>query len=141
MTNYSFEIETQKSSKEVFELLLEIEKWWSGIYDEIIIGKSIKLNDEFTFSAGGGMHFSKQKLIELIPYKKIVWEVIESNLSFLENPREWQETKLQFEIEENTNNITTVIFTHKGLIPTIECYNGCSNAWTQYFNNLQSKLK
>jgi hypothetical protein len=139
--SYSFAIETQRSAKEAFELLLEIEKWWSGIYDETIIGKNQKVNDEFTFSARGGIHFSRQKLIELIPYKKIVWEVIESNLSFLENPGEWLQTKLQFEVIEETKNMTKIIFTHEGLIPQIECYNDCSNAWTQYLNNLQSKLK
>ncbi|MGN6532605.1 MAG: SRPBCC domain-containing protein [Ginsengibacter sp.] len=141
MKSYLFEIETRKSAKEVFELLLKIEKWWSGIYDETIIGKSKKVNDEFTFSAGGGVHFSKQKLVELIPYKKIVWEVTESNLSFLDNPKEWEYTKLQFDIIEKGKNETKIIFTHEGLVPDIECYEQCTNAWTQYFKNLQMILE
>ncbi|MBS1932877.1 MAG: SRPBCC domain-containing protein [Bacteroidetes bacterium] len=140
MKSYSFEIETRKSSKEVFELLLEIERWWSGIYDEIITGKSKKVNDEFTFSAGGGMHFSKQKLIEQVPYKKIVWEVTESNLSFLDNPREWEHTKLKFDIFEKDKNRTGITFTHEGLVPEIACYEQCTNAWTQYFKNFQKML-
>lgn len=140
MKNYSIAIETPKSSKEVFDFLLKIENWWSGVFQESIKGKSIKLNDEFTFSAGGGLHFSRQKLIELIPHKKIVWEVIESHLSFLENPGEWEKTKLRFEIAEIPGKQTKLLFTHEGLIPQIECYNSCTNAWSQYMNNLQSKL-
>ncbi|HEU0227463.1 MAG TPA: SRPBCC domain-containing protein, partial [Arachidicoccus soli] len=115
MKNYSFDIESHQSAKAVFALLLNIKKWWSGIYGETITGKSQKINDEFSFSAGEGMHFTKQKLIELIPYKKIVWEVIASNLSFLENPKEWEHTKLRFDILEKAGNKTKVTFTHQGL--------------------------
>jgi hypothetical protein len=129
-----------KSAKEIFDLLQNIEKWWSGIYEETIKGKSQKLNDEFSFSAGGGIHFSKQKLVALIANKKIVWHVTESNLSFLKNPEEWKNTKLTFDISE-TKNETKVTFTHEGLEPNIECYGSCSNAWTQYFQNLETKLK
>ncbi|AYD47047.1 SRPBCC family protein [Arachidicoccus soli] len=141
MKNYSFDIESHQSAKAVFALLLNIKKWWSGIYGETITGKSQKINDEFSFSAGEGMHFTKQKLIELIPYKKIVWEVIASNLSFLENPKEWEHTKLRFDILEKAGNKTKVTFTHQGLSPEIECYEQCSNAWTQYLNNLRENLK
>ena len=70
MNNYAYSFRTGKLPQEVFDLLLNVEKWWSGIYEETITGKSEKLNDEFSFSAGGGMHFSKQKLVELVPGKK-----------------------------------------------------------------------
>ena len=45
--------------------LLNVDQWWSGLYEETIKGKSHHLNDEFTFEAGQGMHYSKQKLVEL----------------------------------------------------------------------------
>lgn len=140
MKNYTYSFTTSKSPKEIFELLLNVEKWWSGIYEETITGSSQKPNDEFSFSAGGGMHFSKQKLVDLIPEKRIVWQVMESNLSFLNNPKEWENTKLIFDILV-TENGTQVIFTHEGLKPQIECYDQCSNAWTQYLHNLKNKLK
>ena len=139
MKNYTFSFTTSKSAKDVFDLLLNIKKWWSGIYEETITGNSQKIGDEFSFSAGTGMHFSKQKLAELIPNQKIVWLVTESNLSFLENPKEWENTKLVFDISEKGNE-TQVTFTHEGLEPEIECYDGCSNAWTQYLQNLENKL-
>ena len=140
MNSYAYSFPTGKSPQEVFDLLLNVEKWWSGIYEETITGKSQKLNDEFSFSAGGGMHFSKQKLVELVPGKKIVWQVTESNLAFLDNPKEWENTKLVFGIS-NKENETQVTFTHEGLEPKIECYDACSHAWTQYLYNLHEKLK
>ncbi len=139
MKNYTFSFTTSNSVKEVFDLLLNINEWWSGIYEETITGDSQKIGDEFSFSAGGGMHFSRQKLAELIPNQKIVWQITESNLSFLENPKEWEETRLVFDISEKGNE-ARVTFTHEGLEPEIECYDGCSTAWTQYLQNLENKL-
>lgn len=139
MNNYTYCFTTPKSSKTVFELLLDIEKWWFGIYNETITGTSQNINDEFSFSAGDGMHFTRQKLVEIIFNKKIVWQVTESNLSYLDNPKEWKNTKLVFDILECEGK-TQVIFNHIGLEPQIECYDGCSTAWSQYLHNLKEKL-
>ena len=139
MNNYTFNFVTHKSPKEIFNLLLDINKWWSGIHKETITGNSKKLNDEFSFSAGGGVHYTMQKLIELVPNTKIVWKVTDSNLSFLDNPKEWKNTKLVFDILEKEEK-THVQFTHIGLEPQIECYDSCSTAWAKYFQNLEEKL-
>ena len=87
-----------------------------------------KLNDEFNYQMLE-FHFSKQKVVELIPNKKVVWLVTESNLSFTKNKSEWTGTKIVFEISE-VNNKTEVLFTHMGLIPKFECYGDCSNGWS-----------
>lgn len=139
MKNYSYTFYTNKPSPEVFELLLHINEWWSGIYDEIIKGESKHLNDEFTFKSGSGAHYSKHRLIKLTTDKKIEWQVMESNLSFLNSPTEWENTNICFDIETE-NNKTKVTFTHKGLVPEVECYDSCSNSWTQYLTNLEQKL-
>lgn len=138
--NFTYSFTSSKSAKEIFELLLHIEQWWSGLYEETIKGKSQQLNDEFSFKAGGGMHDTTQKLVELIPNKKIVWLVTKSNLTFLSKPDEWTNTKLCFDINSNGDK-TTVTFTHDGLTPQIECYNACSGGWTGYLDNLKKKLK
>ncbi len=140
MKNYSYSFTTERSPKDVFELLLNIEKWWSGIYQEKITGNAIEIGDEFSFSAGGGMHSSTQKLVELIPNKKIVWQVTESKLSYLHNPVEWENTYIIFEVSEKEKE-TEVTFTHRGLLPDIECYQECSTAWTQYLQALAEKLR
>jgi hypothetical protein len=137
--NFTYSFSTPHSAKEVFELLLHIDKWWSGLYGETITGKSEAINDEFSFAAGGGAHYSKQQLIELIPNNKIAWKVIDSKLSFLSDTGEWTGTTFSFHIATEGNG-SRITFTHNGLVPEIECYNSCSNGWTQYLDQLKQKL-
>ena len=138
--NFTYSFTSSTSAKDIFELLLDIEKWWSGLYEETIKGKSHQLNDEFTFKAGGGMHDTTQKLIELIPNKKIVWLVTNSKLTFLSGPSEWENTKICFDLSKEGDK-TLVTFTHDGLVPQLECYGACSGGWTGYLENLKKKLK
>jgi len=137
--NFSYSFKTSKRAEEIFELLLHIEQWWSGLYDETIKGQSKKLNDVFTFKAGDGAHYTSQKLVELIPNKKVVWLVTDSNLSFLKDTSEWNNTKIGFELSTEGDK-TNVQFTHEGLVPKIECYDTCSAGWKGYLDNLKKKL-
>jgi hypothetical protein len=137
--NFQYSFITSKNINEVFSYLRNPKNWWVGLFGETIEGKNDSIYDEFSFRAGDGVHYSKQKLIELVVDKKIVWLVTESNLSFLKNTNEWAGTKICFDIEK-VGTQTKIIFTHDGLIPNIECYGGCSSAWTQYLKNLQEYL-
>lgn len=134
--NFQYLLNTSKKPSEVFTHLINPRNWWVGLFGEAIEGKSEEINDEFTFSAGNGVHYSNQKLIELVADKRIVWLVTESNLSFLKSTNEWAGTKICFDLEK-VGDKTKITFTHDGLIPKIECYGGCSSAWTQYMQNLQ----
>lgn len=138
--NFQYSFTSSKNKNEVFLHLIDPKNWWVGIFNETIEGKSVNINDEFSFRAGDGVHYSNQKLIELSTNKKIVWLVTESNLSFLKNTNEWAGTKICFDIEEVSDK-TKITFTHDGLIPEIECYGGCTSAWTQYMQNLQEYLQ
>ncbi|MFK4980070.1 hypothetical protein, partial [Klebsiella pneumoniae] len=84
-----------------------------------ITGESHKLNDEFVYNMMD-FHISKQKVVELIPNKKVVWLIIESNLTSFTNNTEWTGTKVVFEISE-VNGKTQMQFTHKGLVPKFQC--------------------
>ena len=72
--NYEFSFTSFKNLDEVFAHLVNPENWWQGLFNETIEGKSYAISDEFNFKAGDGVHFSNQKLIELIPHEKIVWQ-------------------------------------------------------------------
>jgi hypothetical protein len=129
--DFSTTILVKHTPEEAFNVILNVRAWWSGLFEESFEGSSEKLGDEFSFLAGGGVHFTKQKLIELVPYKKVVWLVTESNLSFVDTTDEWNGTKISFEISREANK-TKIVFTHIGLIPEFECYDSCAPAWTQY---------
>jgi hypothetical protein len=137
--NYTRTYLVDKSASEVFKAITNVRGWWSGLYSEEIEGSSNKLDDEFTFRAGGGAHYSKQKLVEIISDKKVVWLVTDSNLTFLNKKDEWTGTKLSFEISKQGDK-TQVRFTHLGLVPQIECYDSCSGAWSQYLEQFLSPL-
>ena len=147
--NFTTTFLVDQNPEEVFNAIKNVRGWWSGLYSEEFEGETNKLNDEFTFRAGDGAHYSKQKLIELIPGKKIAWLVTDSNLNFLENKNEWTGTKIIFEISVPDSyrggNKTQIRFTHEGLVPKVECYESCAPSWTKYLNekllNLISKGK
>lgn len=133
--NFQFSFTTSTDAGEVFAHLLDPTNWWVGLFNETIEGASAAIHDEFSFSAGDGAHYSRQKLTEIVPGQKITWLVTESKLSFLKHTNEWAGTRIGFDIARVGNN-THVRFTHEGLVPSIECYGGCSGAWTQYLQNL-----
>jgi len=122
-SDFTTTILVDNTATEVFNAVTNVRGWWQGEIE----GSSTKLNDEFTYRMED-IHFSKQKLIEVIPNEKIVWLITESKLNFISDKTEWTGTKVIFEISE-VNNKTQLRFTHRGLVPNIECYGACSNAW------------
>jgi len=127
MKNQSFStsIELKANPHVVFECIKDIPIWWTRDFE----GSTANLNDEFVICHVGS-HYSKQKLVEIIPDKKIVWQVIESTLDWLEKDKsEWTSTKMVFEITPHGNK-TLLHFTHDGLVPEMECYIRCSEGWT-----------
>lgn len=133
-SDFKLTLVTERPSHEVFRAILNVREWWTGFYEEEFSGNTEKLNDEFIFRAAGGIHYSKQKLVEVIPDKKVVWLITDSALSFVEKTDEWVGTKVIFDISK-TGDKTQLVFTHKGLTPEIECYESCAPSWTRYLQN------
>jgi hypothetical protein len=123
--DFTTSILVNQSPSEVFSAINKVRGWWQGE----IKGSTDQLNEEFIYQMGD-VHFSKQKIVEFIPNEKIVWLVTESKINFVEDKNEWLNTTILFEISKEKDK-TKITFTHKGLVPTIECYDGCSGAWGQ----------
>lgn len=120
--DFTTNILVAQSPAAVFNAINNVQGWWQGE----IKGDSEKLNDAFEYRMKD-MHYSKQRVVEIVPNKKVVWLVTDSKLNF-SNPAEWTGTKIIFDITE-VNNKTQVQFTHEGLVSTFECYGGCSWGW------------
>jgi len=136
MENQSFTASylVDQSPREAFDAFNNVRGWWT----ENLEGDTRKLDDEFDVRFGD-VHYSRQKLIEVIPDTKVVWLVTDSKLNFIEDKSEWTNTKIIFEVARQGNQ-TQVRFTHLGLVPQGECYGACSNAWSDYINNSLRKL-
>jgi len=86
--NYTSTLVVEQTPHQVFEALKNVRGWWSGLFSEKIEGGSEKIGDEFTIFAGGDVHYTKQKLVELVPDQKIVWVVTDSKLTFVPDQTE-----------------------------------------------------
>src|ERR1700722_17545943 len=84
-------------------------------------------------------HRSSQQVTAFSPGKQIVWRVVEAELSFASNKTEWVGTEIVFDIAAKGGK-TEVRFTHKGLVPALDCYNGCSSAWNLLVNGNLRRL-
>ncbi len=122
--NTTFSVD--QTPETVFNAINNVRGWWS----ENIEGGTDKLNDEFTYEVKDD-HRCTMKLIEVVPNKKVVWLVLDNYFSFTTDKTEWIGTQIEFEISEN-NGKTQVHFTHRGLVPSYECYYVCFEAWTGY---------
>jgi uncharacterized protein YndB with AHSA1/START domain len=125
--SFTATIEVAKSPNEVFpSITQEVQKWWGG---RDYTGCSSKLDDEFIINHPGS-HYSKQRLIEVVQNKKIVWHVEESKLNWLKTQDEWANTRMIFEITPKGDS-SILRFTHEGLVPEKESYARCSEGWNQ----------
>jgi len=121
--DFTTTIVVDQSPEEIFKAINNPKGWWQGE----IYGDTAEVNDEFTYRMGD-VHFSKQRVIESFPGKKVVWLVTESEINFVSDKKEWVDTTIVFDIiPEGTK--TRLTFTHQGLVPAVECFDGCSVAW------------
>jgi hypothetical protein len=115
-----------KTPEEAFAAINNVRAWWSGDID----GVTDELGAEWTYRYKD-IHYSKQKIVEMIPSKKVVWLVEDSYLSFIKDKTEWNGTRITFDIAAKGDK-TEVKFTHFGLAPNDECFEACSDAWGGY---------
>ena len=112
--------------EEVFAAINNVRGWWSGDVE----GSTDAVGNVWTYRYKD-IHYSKQKITELVPGKRVAWHVLDGYLGFTEDKTEWTGTDIVFDITQEGGK-TEVRFTHLGLTPEFECFENCSNAWAFY---------
>jgi len=132
---------------EVFAAVTNVRAWWN----ENLIGDSAALHDEFVFSddsqyagecAQGkqGIRFARFQLTEVVPGRRMVWHVVDSCLTFVDDRQEWTDTHVIFDLTTDERG-TTLHFTHEGLTAAAsECFEACSRGWTFYITTSLPQL-
>jgi len=113
---------------EAFDAINNVRGWWGGDIE----GEFSRLGDEFSYRYQD-LHFSRQKVTELVPGQRVVWRVVDAALTFTRDQGEWKGTDIVFEIFPRGER-TEVKFTHRGLVPALECFEDCSTGWRFYVN-------
>ncbi|ASR35831.1 hypothetical protein BAY61_13395 [Prauserella marina] len=133
--------------EEVFAAITNVRGWWC----ENIIGDTVAERDEFVFHddfthagevAEGkpGIRFARFQLAEVTFGERMVWHVVDSCLTFVDDADEWTGTDVIFDLTADARG-TTLHFTHRGLSAArSECFEACSNGWTFYITTSLPRL-
>jgi hypothetical protein len=131
--NFNCVMNVEASAGKAFNDINHVSEWWM----KNTTGDPQNLDGHFTVHFGGP--FVDFKITDFIPDKRVEWLVTDCDLPWLKDTKEWNDTKVVFEISEK-NNATQINFTHVGLVPEIECYDSCVKGWTQYVTGSLQKL-
>jgi hypothetical protein len=119
-TDLAISIQVDQTPQKVFKAINNVGDWWTAIE-----GSSQKPGDVFTVRFGEV--YIIHKIAELVPCKKVVWDVIDSS------EKEWIDTKVCFDISI-CQNFTEINFMHLGMVPEVKVYSACLTGWTKFIN-------
>ncbi|HEY6472619.1 MAG TPA: SRPBCC domain-containing protein [Acidimicrobiales bacterium] len=132
--NFTTTFEVDQTPEQAFAAITNVRGWWSGDIE----GRTDTLGEEFTYRYQD-IHYTKQRISEFMPGRKVVWQIVDSYLNFTEDPHEWAGTEVIFEVTPKGEG-TEIRFDHVGLTPESECYEQCSSAWGFYINGSLRRL-
>lgn len=133
-TSYTASLTVPQSADEVYAAVREPQGWWNSN----ITGNVENVGDEFRHEAHG-LHEATLRVTVAESGRRIVWHVLSSEMSMLDDTTEWVNTDLVFDIDSDDAG-TTLRFTHSGLLPGQECYDICENAWGEYMASLHQRI-
>jgi hypothetical protein len=129
--NYHRTITVNASPAEAMKKISQISLWWRKDFSD----RAEKLNDKFTVPFGEPS-FVDFVVSELALNQKVVWKVTDCFLPWFNDKKEWNNTEVIFELSNEADK-TKIDFTHKGLVPGIECYGVCEKGWDGHIDTLE----
>ena len=136
MNDYQKRITVNKPVNEVYAAITkQIPDWWSNDF----AGAAANRGDSFNIAFGETR--KTFEIVEAMPNKKIIWKCVKAyiDMASLKNKAEWEGTEIIWTLSTD-NQITTLIFLHKGLNSNFECYDVCEAGWDQFLASLQLYL-
>lgn len=130
--DYTATISARITVNEAMERISRVPDWWTNGFT----GTSQKPGD--TFTVRFGETFVDFRVTEIVPNERIVWEVTDCHLHFIPNKKEWNDTRVVWEVSADDES-ASVRMTHIGLIPAHQCYQNCEQGWNFFLR--QSLLK
>ena len=88
-TGFTTTFGVEQTPEKVFDAVINVRGWWS----EEVEGRTDKVNEEFVYHYRD-VHMSKMRIVEFIPYKKVVWLVLDNYFNFTNDETEWKGTKI-----------------------------------------------
>lgn len=132
--DFSITLTISQPEAVVFNAIGRVNEWWS----EEITGSAKQPGDEF-FYHYKDVHSCHIRVMEVVPGKKVIWQVLDNFFRFTKDETEWKGTTIVFDIERKGEE-TFLCFTHIGLNPEYECYQACSAGWTNFISDSLYKL-
>ncbi|NNE48123.1 MAG: hypothetical protein HKN37_15840 [Rhodothermales bacterium] len=130
--DYTREIVISNTASAAFRALTaEFGEWWTPISSPITkVGELVT----FTFDA---THWT-MRVLKLVAAECVELQCIDAHHVHEGLPnsilKEWQGTVLSWSIRAE-NGRTRIGFVHKGLAPSLDCYEVCERGWDHYFVN------
>ncbi|MDR3688228.1 MAG: SRPBCC family protein [Fimbriimonas sp.] len=122
------------TAAEVFEAICRVPDWWSTEFE----GETRSKGDVFKVRFAG-RHMTEFRIADMSLGQRIVWEVTDSHLDWLDDPTEWMGTKIIWVIQEH-GGPAQLTMTHKGLEPEKECYSSCEKGWEYFVTQSLARL-
>jgi hypothetical protein len=131
--NYHSSVSAKVSPKEAYANIADVSGWWAKNFK----GKAVQNGDKFRVTFGDT--WVDFEVTNAEPDKTITWNVTDCNLHWIHNKKEWNGTKVLWEISSQ-NEATKIDMTHIGLVPGVECYNDCEAGWNEHVTRSLQQL-
>src|SRR5450432_3356187 len=94
--DYQCSIQAPISEQEAFDKISRVSEWWVKNFK----GSARKLGDSFTvrFSDTFSDTFVDFNIVEAVPDRRIVWQVADCHLHWLQDKTEWKDTSVVWEL-------------------------------------------